>query len=67
MPTYRHYIPVLARRSGCFCRSLETLEAVIAVFIDAYNRFGEAKMIYRAKRNLDKNSRGLPFGLVDFF
>jgi len=62
----RHYIPVLARRSRCFCRSLETLEAVLAVFIDAYNKFGEAKMKYRVRRNLDKNSRELPFGVVDF-
>jgi len=43
----RHYIPVLARRSRCFCRSIETLEAVLAVFIDAYNKFGEAKLKYR--------------------
>jgi len=62
----RHYIPVLARRSRCFCRSLETLLAVLAVFIDAYNKFGEAKMKYRARRNLDNNSRELPFGVVDF-
>jgi IS1 family transposase len=40
----RHYIPVLARRSRCFCRKIETLEAVLAVFIDAYNKFGEAKL-----------------------
>jgi len=40
----RHYIPVLARRSRCFCRKLETLQAVIEVFVDAYNKFGEAKL-----------------------
>lgn len=40
----RHYIPVLARRSRCFCRKLETLQAVVEVFVDAYNKFGEAKM-----------------------
>ena len=62
----RHYIPVLARRSRCFCRSLETLDAVVAVFIDAFNKFGEAKMAYRDKRNLAHNSRNLPFGRVDF-
>ena len=62
----RHYIPVLARRSRCFCRKLETLEAVLAVFIDAYNKFGEAKLAYRARRNLRKESRELPFGLIDF-
>ena len=62
----RHYIPVLARRSRCFCRTLETLWAVIAVFVDAYNKFGEAKMKYRIRRKLDKKSRELPFGVVDF-
>jgi len=62
----RHYIPVLARRSRCFCRSLETLEAVVAVFVDAYNKFGEAKMRYRERRKLSKKSRELPFGVVDF-
>jgi len=43
----RHYIPVLARRSRCFCRSLETLQAVIEVFVDAYNAFGTAKLKHR--------------------
>ena len=62
----RHYIPVLARRSRCFCRKLETLEAVLAVFIDAYNKFGEAKLAYRVRRSLGKESRELPFGLIDF-
>ena len=58
----RHYIPVLARRSRCFPRSLETLKAVVAVFIDAYNQFGLAKFRYRQKR---KNGE-LPFSVVDF-
>ena len=58
----RHYIPVLARRSRCFSRSLETLKAVVAVFVDAYNKFGLAKFKYRQKR---KNSE-LPFSFVDF-
>ncbi|MCL2856021.1 MAG: hypothetical protein FWE21_10490 [Defluviitaleaceae bacterium] len=62
----RHYIPVLARRSRCFCRTLETLRAVLAVFINAYNKFGEAKMKYRVRRKLGKKSRELPFGVVDF-
>jgi len=65
----RHYIPVLARRSRCFCRKLETLEAVLgvfSVFIDAYNKFGEAKQEYRARRKLGKQSRELPFGVIDF-
>jgi len=40
----RHYIPGLARRSRCFYRKIETLHAVISVFVDAYNKFGEAKL-----------------------
>jgi len=62
----RHYIPVLARRSRCFARKIETLLAVIAVFVSAYNKFGLAKMQFRQQRNLEKKSRELPFGLVDF-
>ena len=58
----RHYIPILARKSRCFARKLETLKAVVSVFIDAYNRFGKAKYQFKQSRN-----RGvLPFGLVDF-
>ena len=33
----RHYIPTLARRSRCFPRKLENLQAVLAVFVRAYN------------------------------
>ena len=43
----RHYIPGLARRSRCFYRSIETLLAVVSVFVDAYNKFAEAKLKYR--------------------
>lgn len=58
----RHYIPMLARRSRCFPRTLETLQAVVEVFVDAYNRFGQAKHSYR-----QRHPRGtLPFALVDF-
>lgn len=46
----RHYIPILARRSRCFARKLETLKAVLDVFVDAYNRFGTAKHKYRQTR-----------------
>ena len=60
----RHYIPILAHRSRCFPRKLETLQAVIAVFVDAYNRFGLAKMNFR--RNRDPKSRELPFSVLDF-
>lgn len=58
----RHYIPILARRSRCFARSLETLRAVMEVFVDAYNQFGAAKHKYRQIRP----SGELPFALVDF-
>jgi len=58
----RHYIPLLARRSRCFARKLETLQAVVAVFVDAYNRFGIAKHIYRQKHP----SGEIPFAVVDF-
>ena len=40
----RHYIPILARRSRCFARKLETLRAVLDVFVEAYNKFGEVKL-----------------------
>lgn len=43
----RHHIKGLSRRSRCFFRSKETLEAVLSVFIDAYNKFGEWKLKYR--------------------
>ena len=39
----RHQIPGLRRRSRCFFRKIETLRAVLGLFIDAYNKFGEAK------------------------
>ena len=43
----RHYIPGLRRKSRCFYRSLETLRAVLSIFVNAYNKFGEAKLKYR--------------------
>ncbi len=58
----RDYIPLLKRRSRCFARSIETLRAVVEVFVNAYNKFGIAKLMYR-----EKYPKGeLPFGLVDF-
>jgi len=47
----RHYIRGLARRSRCFFRTIETLNAVLALFIDAYNKFGEAKYKTRVPVN----------------
>jgi IS1 family transposase len=58
----RHYIPILARRSRCFARTLDTLRAVVEVFIDAYNSFGMAKFKWRQK----KQKGEVPFGVVDF-
>lgn len=70
----RHYIPGLARRSRCFYRKQETLEAVLSVFIDAYNKFGEAKQKYQIpvkhqSQNLNKKLhkyRDVPFSILDF-
>ena len=58
----RHYIPILARKSRCFPRSLETLRAVMEVFADAYNQFGIAKYKWRQV----KPKGEIPFGVVDF-
>ena len=58
----RHYIPILTRRSRCFARKIETLRAVLEVFADAYNQFGQAKYLYRQKRKLGEP----PFSLLDF-
>jgi len=60
----RHYIPLLARRSRCFPRKLETLKAVLEVFVEAYNKFGLAKMKFRQNRN--PKSRELPFSVLDY-
>ena len=62
MRTYAANIPLLRRRSRCFARSIETLRAVVEVFVDAYNKFGIAKLMYR--EHYPKGN--LPFGLVDF-
>ena len=58
----RHYIPVLARRSRCFARKLETLQTVIEVFADAFNRFGIAKQHHRQFYQTGE----IPFSVVDF-
>jgi IS1 family transposase len=61
----RHYIPGLRRRSKIFYRSLETLRAVLSVFVDAYNRYGEKKRLYKARRP-EAQRWNLPFSLFDF-
>jgi IS1 family transposase len=58
----RHYIPILRRRSRCFARKIETLNAVLDVFSEAYNLFGEAKLRWRA--NHEKGE--IPFSVLDF-
>lgn len=58
----RHYIPTLARRSRCFPRKLDNLQAVLDVFVKAYNRFGSQKELYRS---LHPGST-VPFSLFDF-
>ena len=56
----RHYIPGLRRRSRIFYRTLETFKAVLSVFIDAYNKFGEAKLKYKNR------TQEVPFSVLDF-
>ncbi len=58
----RHCIPLFARRSRCFARTVETLYAVIAVYTEDYNRFGMAKHRHR----LIRGKALFPLGLVDF-
>jgi IS1 family transposase len=58
----RHYIPIISRRTRCFARKLETRQAVLAVFVYAYNRFGKVKLSYRSTRA----TKELPFSVLDF-
>jgi hypothetical protein len=70
----RHYLPVLARRVRCFCRQLETLIAVVKVFADAYNKFGDYKAKHRipvihkspAPYKCLRKYSNCPLGLIDF-
>jgi IS1 family transposase len=70
----RHYIPILARRSRCFARKLETLQAVVEVFVEAYNKFGKAKLKCRVPVNHKSPNhskrlhkfRELGFSVLDF-
>ena len=39
----RKYIAARQRKSKCFFRSLETFNAMLHVFVHAYNKFGEFK------------------------
>ena len=71
---FRHYLAGLARRSRTFYRRDETLLAVIGVFADAYNRYGEYKANNRIpvkhksqypSKHLHKY-RELPKSIIDF-
>ena len=53
----RHHIAGLRRKSRCFFRKLENLKTVLHVFIEAYNKFGEAKLRY---------DREPPFSFLSF-
>ena len=57
----RDYIPILIRRNRCFARKPETLQAVIEVFVHAYNAFGRMKHRYR----LTQSVREVPFSIID--
>jgi hypothetical protein len=70
----RHYLAGLARRSRCFYRSDQTLLAVMSVFVNAYNNYGE----YKAKNRIPVKHKSLtpskhlhkfkelPKSLIDF-
>ena len=54
----RHYIAGLRRKSRCFFRKFSTLRAVLYVFINAYNKFGEWKRNYFNKHPLADRDLG---------
>jgi len=58
-----HYIPTLTQRSPCFPRKLENLQAVLTVFVQAYNRFALEKDRYRSRHP----GITVPFSVFDFF
>lgn len=68
----RTHIAGLARRSRCFFRSIETFRAVMSVFVDAYNKFGEAKMnmqkkvVHKSTKKHLHKYRDVPFSVFDF-
>lgn len=68
----RHHISGLARRSRCFYRTIETLEAVLSLFIDAYNKFGERKLqtqkevIHKSEAKHLHKYRYPTFSVLDF-
>lgn len=69
----RTYIPGFARRSKCFYRSIETVRAVMNVFVMAFNKFA-LKKYHTRKLSQHKSSsksrlhkyKDSPFSLIDF-
>jgi IS1 family transposase len=69
------FIAGFSRRSRCFFRSIETMEAVIDAWVAAYNKFGEYKLKYRqptihrppdvAQKHLH-HYKDLPLHIIDF-
>jgi len=70
----RHYISGLFRKSKTFFRSQETKYAVMSLFVNAYNKFGDAKEkhlipVKRKCANPSKHLhkfRDVPFSIIDF-
>ena len=69
----RRYIPGFARHSKCFYRKIETVIAVMAVFVRAFNLFALKKFHTRklANHRVTSSSRlhkykESPFSLIDF-
>jgi IS1 family transposase len=60
----RHYIAGLRRKSRCFFRKVETLRAVLSIFVYAYNHFGEAKRAFKVGH--PDFGRDFPFSHLDF-
>ena len=54
---FRHYIPALHRRSKCFFRSIETMNAVFKIFVHAFNKFALAKFLYPSLKSAFTLSR----------
>jgi len=63
----RHYLACLKRKSKCFFRSLDTFKAVMAIFVNAYNKFGHAKLKFINKYKPNKIKRiEWKFSFLDF-
>ena len=59
----RHYIPTLARRSRSFPRKLDNFQAVLDVFVKAFNSFASQKELYRSLHP----GATMPFSIFDLF